>query len=126
LVYDVKLPMGTTAIPAIAAAATHVKTSFVITLPTALPGAATIKVTAEDGTTKTYTINLTVSTTSIVESYANLVQLFAYRNMVTVECMPELISGNITIFDISGKECQTCNKKYPRANYVGNYRNYCG
>ena len=64
--YDVELPAGTTAVPTVTAEKNDTKASDpVITQATALPGAATVVVTAEDGTTtKTYTINFTVASSA--------------------------------------------------------------
>lgn len=61
--YNVELPAGTTAIPTVTAEKNDTKASDpVITQATGLPGAATVSVTAEDGTTTlTYTINFTVA-----------------------------------------------------------------
>ena len=61
--YDVELPTGTTAVPTVAATKNDSKASDpVISAATSLPGATTVTVTAEDGTTtKTYTINFTVA-----------------------------------------------------------------
>lgn len=63
--YNVILPAGTTAVPAVAATANDKSGATVaVTQATALPGTATIKVTAEDGMTrKTYTVNFTVAVT---------------------------------------------------------------
>ncbi len=59
--YDVELPAGTTIPPTVAATATDSKATVNITQPTALPGLATIDVTAEDGTTKKqYKVTFTV------------------------------------------------------------------
>ncbi len=61
--YDVELPTGTTAVPTVAATKNDSKASDpVISAATSLPGATTVTVTAEDGTTtKTYTINFSVA-----------------------------------------------------------------
>lgn len=61
--YDVELPTGTTAVPTVVATKNDSKASDpVISAATSLPGATTVTVTAEDGTTtKTYTINFTVA-----------------------------------------------------------------
>jgi hypothetical protein len=63
LVYDVVLPEGTTVAPEVSANAADANATVEITQADVLPGAATIKVTAEDGTTvETYTINFTIAT----------------------------------------------------------------
>ena len=61
--YDVELPTGTTAVPTVAATKNNSKAlDPVISAATSLPGATTVTVTAEDGTTtKTYTINFSVA-----------------------------------------------------------------
>ena len=66
--YNVELPFGTTAVPTVTATATSEKANAVVTNASALPGATTIDVTAQDGTTKkTYTVNFTVAATASSE-----------------------------------------------------------
>ncbi|MGS0748990.1 carbohydrate binding domain-containing protein [Halpernia sp. GG3] len=57
--YTYELPVGTTIVPQITSATTtNAAASKIITQATALPGSATVKVTAVDGTTtSTYTVN---------------------------------------------------------------------
>lgn len=104
LTYTFVLPVGTTAMPTVVATANYAKATVSITYPAALPGEVTILVTAEDASTKTYTINLSVATTSVFSNTNQLVHLYASGNMVIAECMPEAINGSIQIFDMQGKE----------------------
>jgi len=58
LTYEIALPPTTTAAPTVAATRADWRSAMVVTQATAIPGAATIVVTAEDGTTiRTYTVN---------------------------------------------------------------------
>lgn len=60
--YTVELPFGTTDVPTVTAEANDLNATVEITQAATLADAATIKVTAEDGTTTaTYTVNFTVS-----------------------------------------------------------------
>lgn len=62
IVYNVELPFGTVAVPTVAGAANDANAKSVVVTPAAsLPGSTTVVVTAEDNSTKTYTINFTVS-----------------------------------------------------------------
>lgn len=66
--YNVELPFGTNTVPTVAAVAASKKATAVVTPATAIPGATTILVTAEDATTtKTYTINFTAAQTASSE-----------------------------------------------------------
>ncbi|GAA2518871.1 Ig-like domain-containing protein [Rarobacter incanus] len=59
--YAVELPAGTTTAPTVAATPTDAKATAHIQQATSLPGTATVKVTAEDNTTATYTVAFTVA-----------------------------------------------------------------
>ena len=68
--YDIALPVGTTAAPAIAATVAEWSSTMAITQATAVPGTGTVLITAEDGTTRTYTLNFRHASTN-----ANLASL---------------------------------------------------
>lgn len=74
LTYEVVLPSGTTVVPEVSAVANDPNaTSVEINPATALPGATTVTVTAEDGTTQlTYTINFSVVQLSADASLSDL------------------------------------------------------
>ncbi len=62
MTYAIELPYGTAAVPAVTATPTDANATAVVTPAAALPGATTVLVTAEDGTTTaTYTINYTIA-----------------------------------------------------------------
>lgn len=63
--YSHVLPAGTTAIPVVSAVAKDANAEVDITQATEITGAATINVTAEDGTELTYTINFSRDETSV-------------------------------------------------------------
>ncbi|KRF42960.1 family 20 glycosylhydrolase [Paenibacillus sp. Soil787] len=58
--YDVKLPAGTTTIPTVTATPKVAASNVVITQAAALPGTATVQVTALDSSVSTYTVNFKV------------------------------------------------------------------
>ena len=61
IAYTIELAAKTTEIPTVVAIATDSKATVNITQATELPGVTTVVVTAEDGTTKIYTINFTLA-----------------------------------------------------------------
>ena len=71
--YTVELPYGTTVIPTVTATANDAAATKVITDAAALPGATTVVVTAQDGTTKlTYTVNFTITAPSTDATLSDL------------------------------------------------------
>ncbi len=62
--YNVKLPSGTVSVPVATATPVYAKAAKVITNCAALPGTSTVVVTAPEGSSKTYTINFSVSENS--------------------------------------------------------------
>ena len=66
--YDVELPFGTTSAPTVAGTAADTKAkSVVVTQASSASGDATVVVTAEDNSTKTYTIHFSVVETKDIE-----------------------------------------------------------
>jgi hypothetical protein len=61
LTYDVELAAGTIEVPTVVATLSDDRANAVITDAASLPGSTTVLVTAEDGTTQTYTISFTVA-----------------------------------------------------------------
>jgi hypothetical protein len=59
--YNVVLPVFTTTVPSVTAMPTDSNATYKVTNAASLPGATTILVTAQDGSTTTYTINFTVA-----------------------------------------------------------------
>ena len=95
LSYEVELPAGTTAIPTVAATKNDTKASDpVITQATALPGNATVTVTAEDGTTtKTYTITFTVASSAPKVTSATWDNI---KGTATIDQVNKTITGKVT------------------------------
>ncbi len=66
--YSVELPYGTTTVPTVSATANDSRATAVVTPASALPGTTSVLVTAEDGSTATYTVSFTVSTSQSSDS----------------------------------------------------------
>lgn len=93
--YNVELPVGTTAVPEVTAIATDINATAVVTAAAVLPGATTVEITAEDGTTKLiYTVNFTVATPTSVKPIG----------IAAVQVYPTVSKGNFTV-DTNGKIC---------------------
>ena len=98
--YDVELPYGTTVAPTIAATATNANATIDIVQATALPGSATINVTAEDGvTTNTYTVNFTVATASTNNELYQVVFSNSFDGFIK--------DGNVSAYYMAGTERPT-------------------
>ena len=66
--YNVELPFGTTVVPAVAGTKNDpYAKSVVVTQATSVNGSATVVVTAEDNSTKTYTINFSVADSKVID-----------------------------------------------------------
>jgi hypothetical protein len=68
--YSVVLPAGTTTIPTITATVNESHATTVITQATSLTGSGTVVVTAQDGSTKTYTITFSVNNSAPIAPVA--------------------------------------------------------
>ncbi|HET9571694.1 MAG TPA: hypothetical protein VFP20_09840 [Bacteroidales bacterium] len=106
LTYNVVLPYGTTAIPSVSYSRTDPNSlaSSTRTDATALPGATTILVTAADAlTTKTYTVNFTVSTTGIRNLTSADVTMYNTSKSIVNVCVPEsMVNGMMYVYGING------------------------
>ncbi len=92
--YDVELPVGTTTPPTVAATTNHAKATATVTQPTTLPGTATIDVTAEDGTTKQYTVTFTIA--SAAPKVTGCTISPSQKGQVTVDNVNMTITGQVT------------------------------
>ncbi|GAO28925.1 hypothetical protein JCM15548_11069 [Geofilum rubicundum JCM 15548] len=93
-VYDVVLPVGTVDIPTVTATPADGNATVVIADAEALPGATTVTVTAEDGTTElTYTLNFTVEVGTSLNAIG----------MDDVQVYPTVSNGRFTV-DTNGQE----------------------
>ena len=101
--YNMELPSGTTTTPEVTATATDANAGVNVTPATAVPGATTVVVTAEDGTTQlTYTINFTLPTgVKLLNGASVTVYPSVTNGSFTVETTDA--SGTITVLDITGK-----------------------
>ncbi len=72
LTYDVELPYGTSTVPTVAYTLNNAKANAVQTDAGSLPGSTTVAVTAEDGTSQTYTLNFTVAAPSTDATVSSL------------------------------------------------------
>ncbi|MCB0494702.1 MAG: T9SS type A sorting domain-containing protein [Cyclobacteriaceae bacterium] len=106
--YSIEIPFGTTDVT-ITATATSPYATVDIQTPSSLPGAATVTVTAEDGSTNTYTINVSLALPlSVEDQFKNSYSLSLYPNPGEINTSlrfsitaTEFV--NISIFDFSGK-----------------------
>ena len=66
--YNVELPFGTNVVPTVAGTANSTFAKSVVVTPAAsLPGSTTVVVTAENNSTKTYTITFTVASSKVID-----------------------------------------------------------
>lgn len=105
-VYDVVLPSGTTTLPVVTAVANDENASVEIEQVTALPGTATVTVTAEDGETElVYEINFTVDPTSA--SVTDISRFKLYPNPATtnlnIEWEDAVYGADLRIICTSGR-----------------------
>ena len=93
--YEVELPAGTTTVPTVAATKNDSKASDPVINPaSSLPGATTVTVTAEDGTTtKTYTITFTVASSAPKVTSATWDNI---KGTATIDQVNKTITGQVT------------------------------
>ncbi len=102
--YDVELAAGTTTVPTVVATTTDANAEAVVTDATELPGATTVLVTAEDGTTtKTYTINFTVNIISVSEIEEGSIVVYPTISNGNFTVITESETSVIKVYDINGK-----------------------
>ena len=92
--YDVELPTGTTTVPTVVATKNDSKASDPVINPaSSLPGATTVTVTAEDGTTtKTYTITFTVASSAPKVTSATWDNI---KGTATIDQVNKTITGQV-------------------------------
>ena len=94
LSYEVELPAGTTTVPTVVATKNDSKASDPVINPaSSLPGATTVTVTAEDGTTtKTYTITFTVASSAPKVTSATWDNI---KGTATIDQVNKTITGQV-------------------------------
>ncbi|MFN3556346.1 MAG: T9SS type A sorting domain-containing protein [Bacteroidales bacterium] len=109
LVYDVELPKGTTEAPEVSAVAADEFAVVVVSQADVLPGQATIVVTAEDGTEKTYAINFTVDATHVPITESLQVKLYPNPSTSVLHIeMPDLAGkALVTVYNTAGQLVMT-------------------
>lgn len=123
--YSVQFPQGTTAIPQITAAITsNTNATRIITQAASIPGTATVVATAQNGTTtKTYTVNYTVSGPATVapnppaRAAADVISFFseAYTNVPVSEWSTSWDDSTIQDITVAGNAV----KKITFTNFLG-------
>jgi len=92
LTYDIVLPYGTTTVPTVTYTLSDAKASAVKTDAASLPGSTTVQVTAEDGSTQTYTINFTVAAPN---TEANILTFTVAGVDATIDAVNHTITANV-------------------------------
>ena len=92
LTYNVELPYGTTTVPTVTYTLSDSKASAVKTDAASLPGSTTVQVTAEDGSTQTYTINFTVAAPN---TEANILTFTVAGVDATIDAVNHTITANV-------------------------------
>lgn len=103
LTYTVDLPYGTTVVPTVGATTSYAHATTVITNASALPGATTVVVTAEDGTTQlTYTVEFTV-TSGINGVKDDVLSVYPNPAIDVVHVKTNAAISQIEVVDLNGK-----------------------
>jgi hypothetical protein len=104
--YDVLLPVGASDVPLVTATTEDATANIAVNDASGLPGTTTIIVTAEDGSTREYTINFTVDDTSVNEIISRSV---IYPNPATDVLRIEATMGikSVRIYSIDGRAVHT-------------------
>ncbi len=113
LAYNIALPSGTTTVPDITVTTTNAAASVSVTAPAALPGQASIVVTAEDGVSKTtYILSFTV-----ISSVAdNKAQFSIYPNPGAdfIRINSTMPLSSISIYSVTGTEVLISNQQFDK------------
>ncbi len=98
--YEVQIPGG--AVPTIDATVNDAAASTEVQLPDAVPGTATVTVTAGDGTTvEVYTLNLIFATS--VEKYANFARIYPNPASDVIRISAVKNMNSVEILSVTGK-----------------------
>ena len=123
LSYTYSLPNGTTTVPTVTAIATQGTSSAVVTTASALPGDTKVLVTAQDNTTKTYTVTFELTGPSAPaptppnRNAADVFSLFSdkYTNIAIDTWSTSWDDSSITDITVSGDNV----KKINFTNFLG-------
>lgn len=107
--YNVVLPFGTTIIPIVTATTSDTNATKIITNAIALPGTASVLVTAENGiNTENYTVNFTISS-SINTIDNTTISIFPIPANDELNIKSTLEMNHISIVNIHGQIVYKCN-----------------